>query len=214
MKKISLMILSGAAALSMIGCGDGAATNTTVVANANSKMANATSNAIVVVNSNTANANGKIVDTIDKSASSTATTPEGFMTEAAKGGMAEVELSKMALPKLKDAAVKQFAQQMISEHTRANNELKALAAKKKVTLPTELDADHKATAADMNSMSGADFDKDYVNAMVADHEKSVALFQSQASSGTDADAKAFAAKTLPTLQKHLDAIKAIQGKMK
>ncbi|MDQ6785224.1 MAG: DUF4142 domain-containing protein [Acidobacteriota bacterium] len=211
MKKISLMILSGAAALGMVGC-NGAATNTAVT-NANLKTANA--NMVVVVNSNTANANGQLIDSTNSNkTASSATTPEGFMTEAAKGGMAEVELSKMALPKLKDAAVKQFAQQMIADHTRANNELKELAAKKKVTLPTELDAEHKATAADMNSMSGADFDKDYVNAMVADHEKAVALFQGQSTGGTDADAKAFAAKTLPTLQKHLDMIKTIQGKMK
>jgi len=214
MNKFSLMILSGAAAFSMIGCGGSGTNTTTTVTNANSKVANALSNAVVVVNSNTANANGQVIDSTNKSTSSMPTSPDGFMTEAAKGGMAEVELSKMAAPKLKDAALKQFAQQMIADHTRANNELKELAAKKKVTLPTELDAEHKATAADMNSMSGADFDKDYVNAMVADHEKAVALFQNQASNGTDADAKAFAAKTLPTLQKHLEMIKAMQSKMK
>lgn len=215
MKKFSLMILSGAAALGMIGCSN-TGTNTAVT-NANLKMANANSNTAVVLNNNVANANGQVIDSTNsnsKSTSSTMTTPEGFMTEAAKGGIAEVELSKMALPKIKDAAVKQFAQQMVADHTRANNELKQLATKKNVTLPTELDAEHKAAAADMNSMSGADFDKDYVNAMIADHEKAVALFQSQAGSGTDADSKAFATKTLPTLQKHLDMIKAIQGKMK
>lgn len=215
MKKISLMILSGAAAFSMIGCG-GNGTNTTTTTNTNLRAANANSNSVVVVNSNVANANGQVIDSTNKSTSSSAnpTSPEGFMTEAAKGGIAEVELSKAALPKLKDAAVKQFAQQMIADHTRANTELKTLATKKNVTLPTELDAEHKATQADMNSMSGADFDKDYVNAMVADHEKAVALFQSQSTGGTDADAKKFATNTLPTLQKHLEMIKAIQGKMK
>lgn len=215
MKKISLLILSGVAVFGMIGC-SGTATNTTTVTNTNSRAANANSNVAAVVNSNVANANGQMIDSTNsnKNMSSMPTSPDGFMTEAAKGGMAEVEMSRMALPKLKDAAVKQFAQQMIADHTRANNELKQLAAKKNVTLPTELDAEHKKMAADMNSMTGAEFDKDYVNAMVADHEKDVALFQSQASNGTDADAKAFAAKTLPTLQKHLEMIKALQSKMK
>jgi putative membrane protein len=141
------------------------------------------------------------------------TMPDAFMTEAAKGGMAEVELSRLATTKSKNAEVKKFAQQMIQDHTNANTELKQLAGKKNVTLPTELDAEHKAEKDKLSGLSGAEFDKEYVNAMVADHEKSVSLFKTQANNGTDADAKAFAAKTLPKLQGHLDMIKAMQGKM-
>jgi len=212
MKRI--VFLSGIVALSvcgLTGC-PGNATNTTVNTNlrtnttvANGNMTN--SNVAVVVNSNSNMAN------MANSMSST-TTPSGFMTEAAKGGMAEVELSKIAQTKAQNAEVKKFAQMMVTDHTKANNELKALAGKKSVTLPTDLDAEHKTMAADMSKLSGAEFDKGYVDAMVADHEKDVKLFQAQADSGTDADAKAFAAKTLPTLKMHLDMIKGIQGKMK
>jgi putative membrane protein len=136
------------------------------------------------------------------------------MTEAAKGGMAEVELGKLAVGKAQNPEVKRFAQQMIADHTRANNELKTLAGKKSVTLPTDVGAEHKATMDKLSKLSGAEFDKEYVRAMVEDHEKDVKEFQTQSATSTDADVKAFAAKTLPTLQSHLTMIKGIQGKMK
>jgi len=130
------------------------------------------------------------------------------------GGMAEVEFGNVAAKKATDPEVKKFAQMMVADHTKANADLKALAAKKNVTLPTELDSSHKSTLDSYNSETGADFDKDYVNDMVDDHEKDVAEFEKQSQNSTDADVKAFATKTLPTLKKHLDAIKAIKAKMK
>lgn len=214
MKNFPLMILVGLAVLGLAGC-PGNATNT--AANNGNSRSNATvsnvntinSNVAVVVNSNTANANGNVVDSIGNM-----TTPNGFMTEAAKGGMAEVELSRLATTKAQNAEVKKFAQKMIEDHTNANTELKQLASKKNVTLPSELDAAHKAVKDKLSGLSGAEFDKEYVNAMVTDHEKTVNLFKTQSDKGTDADAKAFASKTLPKLQGHLDMIKGIQGKMK
>lgn len=137
-----------------------------------------------------------------------------FMKEAATGGMAEVEMGKMMAVKATNPEVKKFAQMIVTDHTAANNELKALAAKKNVTLPTDVDASQKSTMDMMKTKSGADLDKEYVENMVSDHEKDVADFQKQSMSATDPDVKAFAAKTLPTLKKHLDAIKAIQSKMK
>ncbi len=138
----------------------------------------------------------------------------GFMMRAAEGGMAEVEAGKMAAAKAQNPEVKQFGQQMVAEHTRANNELKALAGKKTVTLPTDLDPTHKAMAAKLNGLSGAEFDKEYMRGQVEDHEKTVALFQAQADNGTDAEAKAFAVKTLPNLKMHLDMARKINDKMK
>jgi len=219
MKRFSVSVLLSLAVLGLAGC-PGNATNSggnTANSRTNTAMSNANmtnSNVAVVVNSNTANANGNIVDSTGNTSTGSPTTPSGFMTEAAKGGMAEIELSKVAASKTKNPEIKQFAQQMIADHTRASNELKTLAGKKTVTLPTEMDAMHKDMADKMSKMAGADFDKEYVNAMVADHEKTVNLFKTQSESGTDADAKAFAAKTLPTLQSHLTMIKGIQGKMK
>ncbi len=217
MKKFSAAILLGLAVLGLAGC-PGSATNT-VANNANSRtntmVSNANSNQAVVINSN-ANMTGSNMNSNMSMSNSMSgmTTPNGFMTEAAKGGMAEIELSKLATTKAQNAEVKKYAQQMIQDHTNASAELKQLAGKKNVTLPTELDAEHKAIKDRLSGLSGAEFDKAYVNAMVSDHEKTVNLFKTQADGGTDADAKAFAAKTLPKLQGHLDMIKGIESKMK
>jgi len=140
-------------------------------------------------------------------------TDKDFMNEAAVGGMAEVELGKLASAKAQNADVKKFAQMMVTDHTKANGELKTLASSKSVTLPTELDAEHKSTMTEMQGLSGAEFDKAYVADMLADHEKDVKAFQAQAMSSTDPDVKAFAAKTLPTLQAHLEAVRNLHNKM-
>lgn len=205
------------AVFALTGC-PGTATNTTVNTSnsrTNSAVSNANmsnSNMAIVVNSNGNMSNSNM--NMGSSMSDT-TTPSGFMTEAAKGGMKEIELSSMILNKrTKNNEVKDFAQKMVADHTKASNELKALAGKKKVTLPTELDPEQVSMVADMAKLSGEERDKEYVDAMVEAHEKDVSLFKAQSESGTDADAKAFAAKTLPTLQMHLNMIKGIQGKMK
>ncbi|MDQ3062440.1 MAG: DUF4142 domain-containing protein [Acidobacteriota bacterium] len=202
MKNFSAAILLGIAVLGLAGC-PGSATNT--VAN------NANSNQAVVINSN-ANMTGSNMSMSNSMSGMSA--PSSFMTEAAKGGMAEIELSKLATTKAQNAEVKKYAQQMIQDHTNASAELKQLAGKKNVTLPTELDAEHKAIKDKLSGLSGAEFDKAYVNAMVTDHEKTVNLFKTQADVGTDAETRAFAAKTLPKLQGHLDMIKGIEGKIK
>jgi len=139
---------------------------------------------------------------------------DSFVTEAASGGMAEVELGKLASTKSQNADVKKFAEMMVTDHSKANDELKSLASKKNITLPTAPIAKHQSVIQKLQGMSGADFDKAYVDDMLEDHEKDVAEFEKQSQSNPDADVKAFAAKTLPTLKKHLDAIKALSAKMK
>lgn len=137
-----------------------------------------------------------------------------FMMEAASGGMTEVELGKLAVSKGSDQKVKDFGQKMIDDHTKANDELKALASQKSVTLPTEPMPKDKAVISKMSGMSGAAFDKAYVADMVKDHKKDVADFQKEANSGMDADVKGWASKTLPTLQSHEKMIEDIQSGMK
>jgi putative membrane protein len=177
---------------------------------------NANSNRSLV---NTAlNTAGNAVNTVANAVSNvtntnTASKEPDFMKEAAQGGMAEVELGKLAVSKAQNPEVKKYGQMMVTDHTKANDELKALAAKKNYTLPSDIGS-NKSTVEKLSSLSGADFDKAYVKDMVEDHETDVAAFQKQADSATDPDIKAFAAKTLPVLKKHLDAIKAIQAKMK
>lgn len=213
MKKISSIVFLSLVSLTLAGCSENNSSTGGTNNNAILNGAGSNSNQTMVMNSNS---NAGTMNSNVSATNSTGgmTAPGGFMTEAAQGGMAEVELSTLAKNKAQNAEVKKFAQQMIEDHSNANTELKQLAGKKNVTLPTELDAVHKGIKDKLNSLSGADFDKEYVNAMVADHEKSVALFKSQADGGTDAETKAFAAKTLPKLQMHLDMIKGIQGKMK
>jgi putative membrane protein len=131
---------------------------------------------------------------------------KAFMKEAAKGGMMEVEMGKMAQQKGKSADVKKIGSTMVADHTKANNELMAIAKKKGVDLSKEKPEKH--------SMGDANFDKDYVDMMVKDHEKDLSAFQAEAKNGTDADVKAFASKTSAVIKKHLDMVKAAQAKMK
>jgi putative membrane protein len=127
-----------------------------------------------------------------------------FMMEAAMGGKAEVAMAQLALTRSSSDAVKQYAQQMIDDHTKAGEELMQVASMKGITLPMEPDAKHKAMLAKMQGLSGAEFDSTYIKmAGVKDHEKMEKLFMSESSKGKDTDAKGFAAKTLPTVQEHL-----------
>jgi putative membrane protein len=137
-----------------------------------------------------------------------------FIMAAAQGGMTEVELGKEASDKASSSQVKEFGARMVKDHTAANDELKGIAAQKGVTLSSTLDARHQAKVDKMNKLSGEAFDKAYVSGMVTDHEKTVAMFKEEAASGQDPDVKAFASKTLPTLEDHCSNIKNIQGTLK
>ena len=126
-----------------------------------------------------------------------------FVMEAAQGGMAEVELGKIATDKAASPDVKKFAQRMVDDHGKANDELKTLAQNKNIMLPTAIDAKQKAKIDKLSKMSGEAFDRAYMKDMLADHRKDVAAFRTESKSGKDADVKAWAAKTLPTLEEHL-----------
>lgn len=132
-----------------------------------------------------------------------------FLEKAAESGMAEVTEAKTAQQKGSSDAVKQFAQRMETDHTKANDELKQLAGKKGVTLPTELARKHERAERKLEGKSGADFDKAYAKAEVKDHKDAVKLFE-KASKSKDADIKAFADKTLPTLREHLQAAQDLE----
>jgi putative membrane protein len=136
-----------------------------------------------------------------------------FVMEAAKGGLAEVELGKLAQEKASSDQVKQFGKRMVDDHSKANDELKSIAQNKSITLPSDLDAKDKALRDRLSKLSGEQFDRQYMQHMVQDHRKDVAAFRTESKAGKDADVKAFAAKTLPTLEEHLkqaqDANKAV-----
>ena len=137
-----------------------------------------------------------------------------FVTEAAEGNLAEVELGKLASEKASNDAVKQFGQRMVNDHGKATEELAKLAQDKGVSTPSGLDSKHQKLRDRLAKLSGAEFDRAYVDEMVKDHRKDVKEFQREADKGKDADVKAWAAKTLPTLQDHLKQIQDIQTQMK
>lgn len=130
-----------------------------------------------------------------------------FVVKAGMGGLAEVQMGNLALQKATNPDVKAFAQRMVTDHSKANAELAQLATTKGLALPSELADDHKAGFDHLNGLSGAEFDKSYMEHMVGDHEKTVADFDKASTSSTDADLKAWAGKTLPTLREHLEQAK-------
>ncbi|MBT0627716.1 DUF4142 domain-containing protein [Pseudomonas fluorescens] len=134
-----------------------------------------------------------------------------FVDDAAQGGITEVEAGKLALEKSSSADVKTFAQHMVTDHTKANQELTALAKKLDIEVPDDAALTDKAKKAILE-MRDESFDKAYANNQVAAHEKTVELFQKEAASSDNAELKAFAAKTLPTLEAHLKMAKELQAK--
>jgi putative membrane protein len=136
-----------------------------------------------------------------------------FVTEAAMGGMAEVDLGRLASTQAANDKVKAFGQRMVTDHGKAGNELKSLAASKQITLPTAIDAKHQATHDKFAKLSGAEFDRAYVKDMLADHKKDVDAFARESMSGQDSDVKAWAAKTLPTLREHLRMIEDLDKEL-
>ncbi len=137
-----------------------------------------------------------------------------FAMNAAGGGMAEIQLSKLAVQKSTDTKIKNFAAMMVTDHGKAGDTLMMIAKNKNITLPTTLDPEHQKKYDELSKMSGANFDKAYVKIMVDDHQGALKLMQGEAKNGTDADLKAFAAKTALMVQMHIDAINKIHDSMK
>ena len=132
-----------------------------------------------------------------------------FYRKAAEGGIAEVELGKLAQEKSTNQSVKDFGAMMVTDHTAANEKLKAIAERNGIKLPTSPSVGQMAAKTKLEVLSGNTFDKSYIKGMVKDHQEDIEEFQKEAISGQDPDAKAYAAATLPTLKKHLKSIQAI-----
>jgi putative membrane protein len=126
-----------------------------------------------------------------------------FVMEAVRGGTAEVKLSQLVDERASRDEVKQFGKHMIRDHTQANKELKRLASGKGETVSEELDEKHEKLMKRLSGLSGDEFDREYIKAMVQDHKKVVAEFEREASQGQDEDLKHWAGKILPKLQQHL-----------
>ncbi|HUR42202.1 MAG TPA: DUF4142 domain-containing protein [Verrucomicrobiae bacterium] len=133
-----------------------------------------------------------------------------FFETAASANMLEIDASKLALERATDPALKTYAQMMVKDHTKASGELMALAKKKDVVLETKLLKRHQMMLDDLASeKQGSEFDDEYRDKMVTSHKEAVSLFDEAARDSKDPDIKAFAAKTLPTLQAHGGAAKKL-----
>jgi putative membrane protein len=195
MKKLSSIMMIALAALAFQACKSGVKDSKDAADSLN-KTKDTTSNAA---------ATGGIAVTADDAK---------FATTAAADGLAEVDAGKLAQTKAVSSRVKEFATMMVNDHTKAGDELAALAKTKSIALPLTPDADAKKAADDLAAKSGKDFDKAYINAMVDGHKKAVKLFEDASQNCKDPDLKAFATKTLPTLKMHLDSVQAIHDSMK
>ena len=178
--------------------------------NSNSNTANANQNQNQNQNANT-NTGGNRNTGATGQQTGLSSRERDFLMDAAMGGLMEVELGRMATQQGASDAVKQFGQRMVDDHSNANTELMTLATSKGITLPTALDEKHQKDVTKLQGLSGAAFDRAYSKMMLSDHRKDVAAFEKQSTRGTDPDLKAFASKTLPTLQEHLQMARALPG---
>lgn len=137
-----------------------------------------------------------------------------FVVEAASGGMMEVELGRYAAANAGSAAVKQFGQMMVTDHTKADSALTTIAGVKGIVVPNVPGDDHQKHIDALKKKKGSEFDKDYMSMMVDDHEEDVRKFEDASKNAKDADIRAFATQTLPVLRKHLDAAKKIKDGLK
>ena len=191
--------------------------NTTANVNTSSNVNHANTN--TYSNANTSNSNsgstvGNMVNSAANAASSMTTpSPESFLTDVIEGGNTEVALGKLAQTQSKNPDIKKFGQMLVTDHSKANQDAMALAKKLNINAPTGMGS-HQSTYDKLKGLTGDDFDREFVENMVSDHEKDVSTFQKESQNSSDADVKAFATKTLPVLQKHLDTVKGIQAKMK
>jgi putative membrane protein len=147
-------------------------------------------------------------------ASSPSTSSEqDFVTKAAQGNSAEIELGKIVAAKSKNPSVKKFAQMMVKDHTTALNELQELAQTKNLNFSDDLPDDAKALQTKLSSDTGKQLDKDYMDSMVEDHQKDVQEFTDKSQNAKDPAVKEWAGKTLPTLQDHLVKARQIDAKL-
>ena len=166
------------------------------------------------------NANNNKEDSVDSaramndSMPHTNTNVSDFLTKAASGGMLEVQLGQMAQQKGVSQRVKDFGLMMIHDHSKGNDELKALAAQKGITIPQTLSDDHQKHVDELSKQQGNDFDKAYIDLMESDHKEDIEEYTDASEKLGDPAIKAFAKNTIPMLLMHLDSVKAVKETLK
>ena len=141
-------------------------------------------------------------------------TDKQFMISAADGNMFEIKAGELATQKAVVDSVKAYGHHMVMDHSMASQELMALAAKKNVTLPTELSFAKQLKIDSLINTSGIEFDKLYMTMMVASHVETIKLFETEAAKGMDQEVQSFALGKLPNLTHHLEKAKAVKESIK
>ena len=133
-----------------------------------------------------------------------------FIKQAADGGMAEVELGKIAEKNGQRDDVKKFGEQMVTDHGKANDNLKSVASQLGVTVPDQVSSKHQSKIDLLSKQTGDAFDSAYIKDMVADHQKDIAEFEKARSQVTNEDLKKFIDDTVPVMKHHLEMVKAMK----
>ena len=150
---------------------------------------------------------GQNIFAADAKEANASASEKAFMKKAADGGMTEVELGKLAADKGGSQEVKDFGDKMVKDHTKIGDNLKEIAGKLDVTLPEKVSEKHQAKIDKLGKMSGAAFDKTYVNEMVMAHEKDIAAFEKAGKEAKNEDLKKFIDDSVPTMKEHLEMVK-------
>jgi putative membrane protein len=200
MKKITLLLMVAASATIFQACEGVRTTSLTDTAGTDSNKT------MVAHNDEGSPASGD--------ANSSASADKTFANQAAISGLTEVELGKLAALKGTTSQIKQFGNMMVMDHGKANQELAVITTKKKFNVASGLDAEHIAKRDSLRRLSGKEFDQQYIKAMIEGHKKTLMLMKEQAANGKDAELTAFAAKTAPVVQHHLEEITKMQSEVK
>jgi putative membrane protein len=136
-----------------------------------------------------------------------------FIDEAGSGGMLEVRLGQYASQNASSDDVKKFAEHMVGDHGKANDQLKTVATQTPIEIPKALSDEDQKVLDRLEKLTGTEFDKAYIAQMVEDHEKDIAAFQKESSDGSKISVKGFAEKTLPTLKHHLEMAQNLSKKL-
>lgn len=138
-----------------------------------------------------------------------AETDRQFITSAAESGLAEVELSRLALQRASDPAVRDYAERMVNAHIEANQQLVGIAAEEGISTPRSLSPEHEQLRQELAGLSGSAFDRRYMEAQIAEHRRAINLFEETAEEAESAQLRRFASNTLPTLETHLQRARQV-----
>lgn len=217
MKQKWLILLLSLAVITALtlGCKKEENYNSTDTASSSTSVSSTDTSATTSTNPATSDTTGTATNATAASGGTTSSLSDDekkFVEKAAFGGLAEVQLGQQMSTMAKNNDVKSFAQRMVTDHGKANDELKQLATTKGISLPADTDKEHKDAAQKVTSSKNPD--KAYMEEMVKDHDKDVKEFEEASSKAKDPDLKGWIDKTLPVLKDHQKMAHDINGKLK